>query len=302
MEYGTGAVKDLRDERNYEYDHLIFGEPIVDWEVGFDIEKKLKTTLPVKDQKSSTSCVGQAWASYLYVKNWLELAKIYQEKTIEHLSELSAKAIYSQITLGYKAGARIADGGKLAKNWGAISELIVPSQENGLTSEDFMINKSWWTALITEQAKVLQVKEYRIIRAEDNIDMVAQTIQENDGAVIGFTGSNNSTWRNTFPKPPKPEEKTWGHALYGGKFKLINGKKHIGILNSWGKDTGEQGWQWIDEIYFKSGNVFNPWTLIDKPNAIKIKLLDRNGKPRELPAFMFKAIRYLIEKRRFTLK
>ena len=74
------------------------------------------------------------------------------------------------------------------------------------------------------------------------------------------------TWLSPFPKPPA--KRVWGHWLYAGKAKLIDGKKYIGVLNSWGIDTGEKGWQWIGEDYFKSGHVWYGWTQVFDPSSI----------------------------------
>lgn len=55
---------------------------------------------------------------------------------------------------------------------------------------------------------------------------------------------------------------------------MIKGKKYIGFINSWGKRTGNDGWQWIGEDYFQNGNVWYGWTLAwDYRPALHKKLL-----------------------------
>ncbi len=78
---------------------------------------------------------------------------------------------------------------------------------------------------------------------------------------MGVGGQNNGSWLSPFPLPPT--KISWRHFLYGGKAKLIDGKKHIGFANSWGKSIGDNGWQWISEDYFNVPNaIFSIWTLM----------------------------------------
>jgi hypothetical protein len=59
----------------------------------------------------------------------------------------------------------------------------------------------------------------------------------------------------------------WGHALFAGRFRIKDGKKEIGILNSWG-NVGDRGWQWLSEEWFANEGrfIFNPWVVIDQVN------------------------------------
>jgi hypothetical protein len=299
----TGAEADEFDDRDYEYDHIALGGgTLFDWQKGYDIEKKIGMDIPTKDQQKSSSCVGQAVSYYVWVKNVLEFIDVYGSlldniKKILREWLISSKAIYSQIFLPTNGGAYLRDGVRLIKDWGAVSEKAVPSSNDNVT-EAFMRDRSWYSKELSKNAKTLQAKEYRMIRAKTNIDLVAQTIVENDGAIIGVSGENNGTWRSKFPQVGSTE---WGHALYAGKAKLINGKKYIGVKNSWGDDVGESGWQWLGEEWFTKGMVFNPWVIIDKRNSGWVWLVDRNGKPRKFLASFLKTITYLIYKRGFKL-
>ena len=257
---GAGCLPDPIDIRDYIYRPLGVGAFAVDWVKGYDIESIVGKIKP-KNQFSSSACVGQATSYYVSVCERLETGK---------LDEISAKAIYSQITLGKGKGAYLRDGMKLIKEWGSVFENIVKSyRDNGTTDEDFMIDKSWKTEEIDKLAKVLQAKDYKLITGI-GIDIFANAIKDGHGALMGVMGTNNGTWTSEFPQPPTletPQNALWGHALYAGKFKMINGKKYIGVINSWG-NVGKDGWQWLGEEWFADNGrwIFNPWTLIDKKN------------------------------------
>ena len=277
--FGTGAIADPKDDRDFIYDDIAMGAPSVDWEKGYDVEKDLKITVPIKNQDGSSSCVGQAWAYYIAIMNALEVGK--------HI-EVSAKAFYSQFHLP-GGGAYLRDGGKLAVNWGALTETSVPSYMPGdkAPTESFITDKSWLTPKASEEAETLQAKEYRTIQAKSNMEMFAVAIRDNKGVVGGVYGSNNNTWGTYEPKPPKAGEDLWGHALYFGKYGIDNRGKYIATPNSWGRRGGnmtnyQDGWQKLREDYFTTGNMFNPWTVIDKPNFSTsketMKIVDKNEK------------------------
>ena len=59
---------------------------------------------------------------------------------------------------------------------------------------------------------------------------------------------------------------------------MVNGKKYIGVLNSWGDGCGNKGWQWISEEYFNTicngyNAVWEAWTLVLKEVDEKNNLL-----------------------------
>jgi len=259
--YGTGAIPDPKDARDLVYDSMALGAPQIDWEKGYDIEKQAKIIIPFKNQDGSSSCVGQAWSYYVAVLNAIEVGKY---------DEASAKAFYSQFFLP-GGGAYLRNGGKLAVNWGAVTEKTVPSYNNGdPPSESFITDKSWKNPQVDKLAQTLQAKEYRTISSQNNMDIFAAAIRDNFGVVGGVYGSNNGTWNNYEPKPPTASDQKWGHALFFGKFGMDSKGKFIATPNSWGgrkKTTNyPDAWQKLREDYFTTGNMFNPWTLTDKPN------------------------------------
>lgn len=262
---GKGAIRDVEDSRDLSYDEVAAaGAPMTDadWQAGFDIEKKLNFTLPIKNQFSSSSCVGQGWSYYTAILNLIETGKY---------DEVSAKAIYSQIFIPSTGGAQLRDGAKLIVNWGAVLEKIVKSYKaDGTTDENFMRDLGWITPAIIQMAKMLQAKEYRMISGI-TMDIFAQAIRDNNGIVAGVEGTNNGTWLSNEPKAPTGDPE-WGHCLYFGKYGVDSKGKYIATPNSWGTRKSDvdhpDGWQRLREEWFANQGryIFSPWTLVDKPN------------------------------------
>lgn len=249
--FNPGGIKDRPDNRDFQW-NATAPSPF-DWNTGYDIEQ-IVGTLPVKDQNGSYSCGGQAWASYAAA---LEAA---HDGTIE---ERSAKFIYAQ-TYQANGGSAGRDNANIFVKQGAARETVLPSYDNGRPpTEAFMQRSRDITASIRTDA--LSNRSYSYANVSADIDTVAQAIRDNHGVVLGIDGQNNGTWTTPFPKPPTQVE--WRHWIYAGRAKLINGVKHVGILNSWGAAIGEQGWQWLSEAYFLNtvsgdASVWSVWTHV----------------------------------------
>ena len=259
---GKGAIRDIEDPRDLPYEPIFSAAPPVtqqEWQAGFDIRSKLGLSrLPIKNQFSSSSCVGQAFSYYGAILNLAETG-VY--------NEFSAKSIYSQIRLP-QGGAFFRDGAKLMVDFGSLLELTIKSyKSDGTVDEQFISEKNWITPELIEMAKVFQSKEYRLINGI-GIDVFAQAIRDNNGVVFGVEGVNNGTWNNLQPVPPSTNS-DWAHALYGVGFGINSqGKKTIYTPNSWGDRFGG-AMQEITEDYFVNNNrwIFNPWVLVDKSNS-----------------------------------
>lgn len=255
--YGTGAVKDIYDPRDYQWGEIAHGSAPFNWVKGFDIEEKVGKLSP-KDQNGSSSCGGQAWSMYSAVLEALATGT---------LEERSAKFIYAQTAVA-GGGSAGRTNSELCRKSGVCTESLCPSYENGNPpSESFMTRKDDITDNAIENAKKNKERSYAVVNSD--IDEVAQALAVNGGCVIGISGENNGTWLTPFPKPPLTEG--WRHWVYVGKAKIIDGKKMIGLLNSWGKDCGEDGWQWVGEDYFKALNgsaIWSVWTMVYDSNPI----------------------------------
>ena len=273
--FAGGAFRDKYDLRDKKYVARA-GFPF-DWQKGYDVEEELSKILNIpnfkllpKDQDGSSSCGGQAGAMYNAILE-AEATKTWEER--------SAKYIYAQ---GYVPGGGMygRDIMKIIKKQGVAREVVLSSYENGNPpSEKFMQRSQDITIEARNDAKNAKIRDYGQVNPD--IETVAQAIRDNWGVIIGVTGENNGTWLSLFPKPPtKGELYEWRHWVYAGKAKLIDGKKCIGILNSWGKIAGENGWQWLGENYFNTkvsdGNaVWNSWTMLFDEAPPEVTLVEK---------------------------
>src|SRR3990167_2204595 len=260
-DFGKGGQRDRVDVRDKKY--LGMASLPFDWGNGYDIEVELSRILnvsgfklPAKNQNGSSSCGGQAFSTYSSV---LELVAT---KTFE---ERSAKYIYAQ-TYAPGGGSFGRDNAKVCVKQGVAREAVLTSYEDGNPPTEKFITRSQDITMDT-RLDAKNAKHLSYAQVNPDIENMAQSIRDNHGVVMGITGENNGTWLSVFPKPPKKNPNTeWRHFVYAGKAKLINGKKHIGILNSWG-NVGENGWQWISEDYFRvqvsdGMAIWNCWTMI----------------------------------------
>lgn len=176
------------------------------------------------------------------------------------MEERSAKYVYAQ-TYQAGGGSTGRDNAKIFAEQGIAREATCPSYEAGQPpTEAFMRKGQDITESARQDAKF--AKAYPYIQVGTNIENVAQAIRDTQGVILLINGQDNGTWLSAFPKPPAST--AWRHWIYAGKAKLINGKKHIGCLNSWG-NVGESGWQWLEEEWFTSGNVLSGWSHVFNP-------------------------------------
>ena len=240
--FGTGAIIDTQDPRDYRFTDFIGKSAQFDWNKGFDIEAFLGFKIPVKNQYQSSSCGGQAVSYYGGVLEHVA------SKTFENRS---ARWVYAQ-AFAPGGGSNMRPLMKVVTDQGWAEEVSVPSIKDNDAPEEFMTQLNDVTQDVRDAAMSAEAKSYAIVNS--NIDEIALAIQNNYGCILGISGENNGTWFTAFPQVPNTP--SWGHWVYVGKAKIINGKKYIGILNSWGTEVGEQGWQWLGEEWFTTKVVY----------------------------------------------
>lgn len=243
MRYGTGAVKSTYDIRDNWF--APFGKGAFDWTQGYDIEKVIGTTLKTKDQGHSYSCGGQAWSYYG------EVLEAIATKTYE---PQSAKWVYSHTFVpgGGSAGRTNCDF--VVKN-GYAREVDAPSYlDGGVPTEQFMEQIPVLSDNANEIRDISKIASY--LQVTVDVELIAQSVVQNYGAILLVGAQDNGSWLSTFPQIPVTEE--WRHWLYVGKLRSQNGRRQFGVKQSWG-ELGENGWQWLDEDWIN--HIHEVWTL-----------------------------------------
>lgn len=216
------------------------------WNEGYHVPIVLKS----KNQQQSSSCGGFATSYYKEVLNYI------QNKT---LKEISPKFIYSQSYVK-GGGTSIYGLGNLLVKKGACSEETCPSYpatEQNLTRTSDITQEMLNEALNDKAIAYAQITDI-------SIDNIASQLRDNGGLILGVTGQNNGTWLTKFPLSPVNNTNAWHHWVYACGAEMINGKKYIKIINSWG-GIGEAGHQWLGEDYFKKDWIWCAWTLTEAP-------------------------------------
>lgn len=255
--FGTGAAGHTIKSTDWIYNNLAPKSVIpFDWSEGYNVQADLRIyakysdlfSIPVKNQGVSFSCGGMAGAYY---------AEVLEAFKTRIFSEKSAKFIYAPIAVpgGGSWGYDIMN--RVKKN-GVAAEMLCRSYESSNPpSEAFMTKVEDITQEAIVNATFSESVSYSFIYSFD-MDSLAEAIRDNKGVIILVRGTNNGTWLSQFPQPPSsmtPETIIWGHWAYAGRARMIEGKKHIGILNSWGEAVGDRGWQYLSEDYVNSGRI-----------------------------------------------
>lgn len=273
-DFGKGGAKDnlLRSAARSillpSYDSVATASAPFDWNAGYDAEQEIADAIkapgfriPVKNQNGSGSCGGQAMAYYV--------AAIEAVKT-KVFSEKSAKYEYSPVRAPGGGTTHSALVGR-AKG-GICTERLCPSYDNGNPpSEEFMSQPVGNREESLDAATSVVTTSFPVTM---DIDLMAQAIRDNRGIKIGITGQNNGTWLSSNPAVTDLSSgiATWNHWLWIGKATLINGKKTLFALNSWGSSAGDQGWQQFGEEWVKSGFIWQADALVDNRDKAKMAL------------------------------
>lgn len=229
---GKGAIQRPLDARAFKIEVLGAKAP-VDWQTGFRLPNPGD-----EDQGTSSSCVAQASS---YYHNQI------------HPANYSRRDLYARI-FQPGGGAYLQDGpGQIIKRGQATRDKVkdpVPQ------TEPSMEDKTGIT--ITAEAPF---KERAYYSLPDDIESIAESVRDYQGAVIGIRGSNQGWADMVNPRPPSSGEPIWGHALYALGYHMDNGLRCIICKSSWCDEVSEHH---IKENYFQSGYTFNNLTMVPK--------------------------------------
>jgi len=226
-----GAIPQKRDYRDIVLGDIAYtpDPKCPSWEEGYDNEEKYGT-LDRNHQGFSLSCTGQAVSKYLEMLNLIETKK---------KERLSSRYVYSQIYL-QNGGAYIRDAVSIPVKQGVALEKDIPSYDiNGNPpSEALMRINSDITDEIREKAKKYKSLKYVWLDADKVNDDMRQIIWQNGGFPSGYNG----------------------HCEYFSKFGLVNGRKAIRSMGSYGEISD----RWITED--SSHRMYDIMFLVDLPN------------------------------------
>jgi hypothetical protein len=238
-----------------------------DWEKGFDVRDTIGP-IQIKNQGQNSSCGGQAGAYFLEIQERLRGIK---EGT------LSAKSIYSPWR-NIGGGMTVTQLNTQIGATGANLEATVPSYDiNGNPlSELMMEDYSWHNDRLDTDA--LTRAGYTPYDIAEDIETVAQTIQNYGAVIMEVRGNNNGSWLSTTPTIQKVGE-YWYHYLCICGARVVNNQKKLIALQSWGETAnrggvtypiGDHGTQYFGNEWFTSKNIVDAFTWIHDSVVVPI--------------------------------
>lgn len=247
LEFGTGAIPDHKDERDYVIDN-VFGAPLVNWDVEFRLPEP-----PTFDQKGSDCCVACAWSYF----HWQLKGKTF-----------SKRDLFCRIALDY--GAEIRAGGlALVKEGQADNkEVKDPSVPTAANMRDKSGTKQGY--------RDDDIAASLYLLKDQSMDGLAWAIQYYRGIVFGVRLSREG-WKDKLnPRPPLAGEPTVGHAIYGFGYHRHDGMRCIIAKSSWSASNEHH----IKENYFTALDAtFNAWVVIPKGTIMNdhVKIINYKG-------------------------
>jgi C1A family cysteine protease len=254
---GKGAISAPLKRKDYRLELVAGDFPLPN---KFSLRDKVGK---IKNQGQSLSCVGQSYAYYAELLNFIE--------TGERV-ELSSRDIYSLI-YEPEGGAFAKKGAEKIINSGVVLEKDAISYENSYPpSENFMRWRNDITNEEVENGKTYIALKY-VTWDNTSVDLFKRAIVQGNGCVVISWGNNQIWGDGDIALPDNRNQMTWRHQVY-----LIgydNNKKAFEVYNSWGKEWGDNGFGWLPYAYAEQGYLTNPITLVDVENGTYVKLVSQ---------------------------
>jgi len=193
---------------------------------------------PVGNQGKQQSCV--AWAIAYALKSYQEKLELGQDFTF------SPSYIYNQINNGMNAPTYVTDALNVLSNQGVCQFSEMPYDENDWTSKP--------SATMKEAAKKFRIDFWRQVNVQDIKEVKAQ-LAAGYPVIIGAAVSKEFV-NDGYAQKADFIWKSSGTPA-GGHCMLLVGyddkKSAFKVMNSWGKEWGDNGFSWIDYQFFPEG-------------------------------------------------
>lgn len=231
----NGIAKDPRraDQKALDLAHedLAMGEIELDWS---PIEDKDYPEYPIQNQDGSLSCVAHATAKIL---------AMHEVKEGREYKQLCPKFIYDLRENYPDGGMWLPNALSIACKYGSCEESMLDCDMKG---EEYMNDKSLITEDMINNAINFKGLYYFEIKNR-NIDEVAKVIEKGYGVLAGFRFDRDEWTDVPFVKENSSLEVGHGVALM--RYGLHDGKKAIGMDDSWGVKYGKGGKRIITEDF-----------------------------------------------------
>lgn len=223
-EIPNGLLEDTRPiweiDKDYVHEELYGGLPVV-WTEKPQSQWKIQ---PSRNQANSFSCVKQSAATAMG----------------KFINRILSAGTYKLRKNAPQGGMYLQNCGDIDYNIGILAEEECPSQ-----FVDDPVLDAIDLSTKTYRYKITGYRTFNLI----DIDKVAEAIQAYGNCIMTF-GSNSQEWQKTPVYLGTPV--TFGHAICGVDFTLINGKKAIIGMDSAGQRTAPDGVRIITEDFLNN--------------------------------------------------
>jgi hypothetical protein len=205
--------------------------PVIWLEKSQDQWKKLPT---IRNQDGSGSCICATYAT--------ELSILFEQKYGVWV-DFSSTFPYQMRSQPSISGCNSTDIYSVFPKLGSLFESYMPSMQ---------MNDSQMMAIKKEKYYDDLAKTFKVARIELPLEFetVASTIQSTGKGVMIWVKFHPEEWTDKPTVGTKPP--TSGHSITAIDYFLVDGKKYLLIIDSWGKNYAIQGYRLISEEYFNA--------------------------------------------------
>ncbi len=245
-----GWIPDLPDHRDLEY--KISSKRVILPE-SYDL-RKIKIMPEVLDQGEIGSCTANAAASaHLFCK--------LNSSSTNSVTNVSRSFIYHyervlEKTYPSDSGAQIRTAIKVLSKYGACAESLFPYSEDTYNKKP--------TAKMNKDALNRQILKYK--RLTRSLTSFKKCLYFGNPFLFGFTVyssiDNISKTNNVLALPNESDDMEGGHAVLAVGYD--NTMNSFIVMNSWGKDWGDNGYFYLPYEYLTNTNLSDDfWAIFD---------------------------------------